>query len=97
MTAPRAYAVAAAIVLLAVLIWYERPWEPHISSGTLERELMHTLEHARSVSCHRARNDGSIPIDDVDYECDIDISDDVPAVWWVGTDWHRITETTSGA
>ena len=93
MSAPRAYALAAAIVLLAVLVWYERPWEPHISSGSVEREIAHKLTKARSVSCHRAGNDGSIPLDDVDYACDVDFGD-FQSTWWVGTDWHRITATT---
>ena len=91
------WTAAAALVFLLVLVWYERPWEPHISAGAAERELRAVyVRNAHSVDCHRARNDGSIAMDDVDYACVVDVGEGEAAMWWVGSDWDHITEADFG-
>ncbi len=91
----RAWLIGCALLAAVAFVAYERPWEPSMGAEAAARELKADyVKGAKSVTCHRGGGDGSIPIDDVDYRCDVDFAH-TSATWWVDSDRHHITETTS--
>jgi hypothetical protein len=93
----RALLVGAVLVVLGLVI-YNRPWEPHISSGAVERELLaEYATGARSADCHGrwsldSPESQGLSQDDWDYTCTVVYGPGDKLDWWIGTNWHHITE-----
>jgi hypothetical protein len=108
--------VAASVVLAAFLVTHWPPWDPRMPASDVEAALAEKLEAERAgfpgnvhFECDRLENDGTIEMDDVDYDCDemvvcpkslsvrrLRTCRDLASAsigFWVGTNRHEITET----
>lgn len=83
-------AVLVVVVVFAV-VWQMRPWDPHLGEDEVERRYSELIDVPQSdVDCSAKNgNDGSIQVDDIDYECRI--PPDGRRVW-LGTDSDSITD-----
>jgi hypothetical protein len=108
--------VAASVVLAAFLVTHWPPWDPRMPGSEVEAALAKKFEAERPgfpgrvhFDCDRLENDGTIEMDDVDYDCDevvvcpkslsgrrLRTCRDLAGAsigFWVDTNRHEITET----
>jgi hypothetical protein len=85
----------AAVAVGGVAIVAARPWDPHLSEREVERRLAKRITmNERLVKCDALNsNDGSLQLDDVDYECRVGRAG---SLIWLGTNNERITEVAGG-
>jgi hypothetical protein len=84
-------AFCAAVALVAWVVVFLRPWDPHMGAAAAARALR-VMVGGGPYTCRRMENDGSIiGMKDVDYLCRSQNPKD--SGYFVGTSRHRITET----
>lgn len=86
-------AVALAIVVLvpAGSSLYRTLWDPRMGAEAAGRALSALVHNGGVYVCRPIENDGTIPLDDVDYACGA-VNKPILSGYWIGTDGDSITE-----